>query len=235
MWFGFAFQTINGYWDHFLYTSRGLIMSLIKAGNDSGGRDAINRLIKAYNFSSRQQLCEHLEVSKSTMANRYLRDSFPAEWVIQCALETGASLLWLATGQGDMYACENEETNLKNEPPVTVRPLSKIVAPSIKRVELKNGELQPSDEILLDSSLLDGDSSNALFVKTANNSFVVDTSVKQVSNGFWLVDMDGVKSIVKIARIPGNKIVVNQDDTSFECSVDDVEVVGRAVKVIKNL
>ncbi|OSL29930.1 phage repressor protein cI [Escherichia albertii B156] len=169
------------------------------------------------------------------MANRYLRDSFPAEWVIQCALETGASLLWLATGQGDMYACENEETNLKNEPPVTVRPLSKIVAPSIKRVELKNGELQPSDEILLDSSLLDGDSSNALFVKTANNSFVVDTSVKQVSNGFWLVDMDGVKSIVKIARIPGNKIVVNQDDTSFECSVDDVEVVGRAVKVIKNL
>lgn len=218
-----------------MYTSRGLIMSLIKAGNDSGGRDAINRLIKAYNFSSRQQLCEHLEVSKSTMANRYLRDSFPAEWVIQCALETGASLLWLATGQGDMYACENEETNLKNEPPVTVRPLSKIVAPSIKRVELKNGELQASDEILLDSSLLDGDSSNALFVKTANNSFVVDTSVKQVSNGFWLVDMDGVKSIVKIARIPGNKIVVNQDDTSFECSVDDVEVVGRAVKVIKNL
>lgn len=210
-------------------------MSLIKAGNDSGGRDAINRLIKAYNFSSRQQLCEHLEVSKSTMANRYLRDSFPAEWVIQCALETGASLLWLATGQGDMYACENEETNLKNEPPVTVRPLSKIVAPSIKRVELKNGELQASDEILLDSSLLDGDSSNALFVKTANNSFVVDTSVKQVSNGFWLVDMDGVKSIVKIARIPGNKIVVNQDDTSFECSVDDVEVVGRAFKVIKNL
>ncbi|HHE3435965.1 TPA: phage repressor protein CI, partial [Salmonella enterica] len=182
-------------------------MSLIKAGNDSGGRDAINRLIKAYNFSSRQQLCEHLEVSKSTMANRYLRDSFPAEWVIQCALETGISLLWLATGQGDMYACENEERNLKNETSVTVRPLSKIVAPSIKHVELKNGELQPSDEILLDSRLLDGDSSNSLFVKTATDSFVVDTSVKQVSNGFWLVDMDGVKSIVKIARVPGNKIV----------------------------
>ncbi len=64
-----------------------------------------------------------------------------------------------------MYACENEERNLKNETSVTVRPLSKIVAPSIKHVELKNGELQPSDEILLDSRLLDGDSSNSLFVK----------------------------------------------------------------------
>ncbi len=105
-----------------------------------------------------------------------------------------------------MYACENEERNLKNETSVTVRPLSKIVAPSIKHVELKNGELQPSDEILLDSRLLDGDSSNSLFVKTATDSFVVDTSVKQVSNGFWLVDMDGVKSIVKIARVPATKL-----------------------------
>jgi hypothetical protein len=71
---------------------KGFDYDLIKAGNDSGGREAINRLIKAYNFSSRQQLCDHLSVSKSTMANRYLRDSFPAEWVIQCALETGISL-----------------------------------------------------------------------------------------------------------------------------------------------
>ncbi|MCE1839878.1 phage repressor protein, partial [Klebsiella pneumoniae] len=27
----------------------------------------------------------------------------------------------------------------------------------------------------------------------------------------------------------------HQDDTSFECSVDDVEVIGRAVKVIKSI
>ncbi|MGA9618809.1 MAG: phage repressor protein CI [Serratia proteamaculans] len=210
-------------------------MSLIKAGNDSGGRDAINRLMKAYNFSSRQQLCDHLSVSKSTMANRYLRDSFPAEWVIQCALETGISLLWLATGQGDMFASEECDKPLKTESSVTVRPLSKIVAPSIKHVELKNGELQTEDEILLDSRLLDSESVNSLFVKTATDSFIVDTSVKQVSNGYWLVDIDGVKSIVKVARIPGNKIVVHQDESSFECSVDDVEVVGRAVKVIKSI
>ena len=55
------------------------------------------------------------------------------------------------------------------------------------------------------------------------------------SNGYWLVDIDGVKSLVKIARIPGNKIVVHQDEASFECAVDDVEVVGRAVKVIKSI
>ncbi|HBC2441264.1 TPA: phage repressor protein CI [Escherichia coli] len=210
-------------------------MSLIKGGNDSGGRDAINRLIKAYNFSSRQQLCEHLKVSKSTMANRYLRDSFPAEWVIQCALETGSSLLWLATGQGDMYADNCDSNILKNDNDVTIRPLSKIVAPSIKYTELRNGELQSYDEILLDSRLVEGDSSNYLFIQTTTESFIVDVSVKQISNGSWLVDIDGVKSIVKVARIPGNKLVVHQEETTFECAVDDVAVVGRVVKVIKSI
>ncbi|EEZ0424265.1 TPA: phage repressor protein CI [Escherichia coli] len=210
-------------------------MSLIKGGNDSGGRDAINRLIKAYNFSSRQQLCEHLKVSKSTMANRYLRDSFPAEWVIQCALETGISLLWLATGQGDMYADNSDANILKNDNDVTIRPLSKIVAPSIKYTELRNGELQSYDEILLDSRLVEGDSSNYLFIQTTTESFIVDVSVKQISNGSWLVDIDGVKSIVKVARIPGNKLVVHQEETTFECAVDDVDVVGRVVKVIKSI
>ncbi|EXU76009.1 phage repressor protein CI [Erwinia mallotivora] len=210
-------------------------MSLIKAGNDSGGRDAINRLIKAYNFNSRQQLCEHLQVSKSTMANRYLRDSFPAEWVIQCALETGISLLWLATGQGELVISGSENKDLKSKTTITVRPISKISSVGIRHAELKNGELQSDGEILLDSRLLDSNADDSLFVKTAADSFMVDTSVKQISNGHWLVDIDGVRSIVKIARIPGNKIVVHQDGTSFECSVDDVEVVGRAVKVIKSI
>jgi phage repressor protein C with HTH and peptisase S24 domain len=40
-----------------------------------------------------------------------------------------------------------------------------------------------------------------LFVKTPTDSFVVDTSVKQISNGFWLVDIDGVKACQNL-RIP---------------------------------
>lgn len=120
------------------------------------------------------------------MANRYLRDSFPAEWVIQCALETDP-LLWLATGQGDMYADNSDSNILKNDNDVTIRPLSKIVAPSIKYTELRNGELQSYDEILLDSRLVEGDSSNYLFIQTTTESFIVDVSVKQISNGSGLL------------------------------------------------
>lgn len=90
-------------------------------------------------------------------------------------------------------------------------------------------------DVFLDQTLIPGKAEYCLYVKANDGNYIVDTSAKQLSNGIWLIDIDGMKNIVKIARIPGNKIVVNQDDTSFECSVDDVEVVGRAVKVIKNL
>ncbi|MEB4674236.1 helix-turn-helix domain-containing protein [Enterobacteriaceae bacterium G50] len=210
-------------------------MISIQAGPNTGGREAIERLLKAYGFTTKQALADHLKISKSTMANRNLRDSFPAEWVIQCALETGVSLLWLATGQGEMFSSQDRDKNPVNESMITLRPLSKIVAPGLKKAELKNGELITEGEILLDSSLLDAEPSDSLFIKTQADCFVVDTSVKQISNGYWLVDIDGVKSIVKIGRIPGNRIVVHQDESSFECSVDDIEAIGRAVKVIKSL
>ncbi|EIN3471841.1 helix-turn-helix domain containing protein, partial [Shigella flexneri] len=49
---------------------------------EKGGRGAIERMVEAYGFKTRQALCDHLGISKSTLATRYMRDSFPAEWVI---------------------------------------------------------------------------------------------------------------------------------------------------------
>ncbi|EBM2210693.1 phage repressor protein [Salmonella enterica] len=207
----------------------------INTGLNTGGRETIKRLMTAYGFNTQIALVEHLEASKSTMANRMLRDSFPADWVIQCALETGISLLWLTTGQGEMYPQTEEKNKFKNESSPTVCPLSKIVIPSVQQATIENGTLEELEDVFLDQSLIPGKAEYCLYVKANDGNYIVDTSAKQLSNGIWLIDIDGMKNIVKIARIPGNKIVVHQDDTSFECSVDDVEVVGRAVKVIKSL
>lgn len=66
-----------------------------------GGKAAIDRMIEAYGFTTKQSLCEQLGISSSTLANRYLRDTFPADYVIQCSLETGVSLRWLVFGEGE--------------------------------------------------------------------------------------------------------------------------------------
>lgn len=210
-------------------------MISIAMGANTGGKEAIERLKQAYGLNTNLALCEQLNVSKSTMSNRLLRDSFPADWVIQCALETGVSLLWLATGHGEMYKGSEDHKKPRNETKGTVRPLSKLITPSIPQANLDNGALHSEGEVFLDHSLLSSPPENLLLVKATNDSYIVDQSLKQVSNGYWLVDIDGMKSIAKIARIPGNRIVVHQDDASFECSIDDIEVLGRAQKVIKSI
>lgn len=210
-------------------------MIQVKAGENTGGKEAIHRLIAAYGFKSRQQLCDHLGASKSTMANRYLRDSFPAEWVIQCALETGVSLLWLTTGQGEQEPNIESKKDINFVNPSKVRPLSELVSPEIYKATLNSGELVDAGKAIIDSSLLPGDSANPLLVNTASDSYLVDRGQTPLVNGIWLIDIDGIKSIVKLTRLPKNRLVIHQDESSFECSIDDIEVVGRAVKIIKSI
>lgn len=210
-------------------------MIQVKAGENTGGKEAIHRLMAAYDFKSRQQLCDHLGASKSTMANRYLRDSFPAEWVIQCALETGVSLLWLTTGQGEPGSNIDSEKNINFVNSGKVKLLSDLISPEIDKVTLTGGSLVEAGKAIIDSSLLPSDSSNLLLVNTAGDSYLVDRNQTPPVNGMWLVDIDGIKSIVKLTRLPGNRLVVYQDDSSFECSLDDLEVLGKALKIIKSL
>lgn len=78
---------------------------------NSGGKKVIERLVEAYGFTTRQALCDHLGVSKSTMATRYMRDIFPADWVLQCAMQTGISLEWLSFGKGQKQITKLSNTS----------------------------------------------------------------------------------------------------------------------------
>ncbi|MBD2814202.1 helix-turn-helix domain-containing protein [Xenorhabdus sp. Flor] len=193
-------------------------------GADSGGRPAIERLVRAYGFKSRQALSDHLGVSKSTMANRYLRDSFPADWIIQCNLETGASLLWLSTGQGEMFP--NGEGGKKTER------LEDIIAPSIPRVKLSGGKLNEADPVILDSELISKDLREPLVVDDGVSWYLLDAQEDNIQDGLWLVDIEGMHSIKKIAKIPVSKIRVSDDDVTFDCAISDIQFIGRVALVI---
>ncbi|PIJ41741.1 phage repressor protein CI [Tatumella sp. OPLPL6] len=210
-------------------------MIQIKAGENTGGRDTIHRLIAAYSFKSRQQLCDHLGVNKSTMANRYLRDSFPAEWVIQCALETNASLLWLATGQGtpeiQISPHHNQITTIKSTEKQTIS--SKITR--LEKLRLHNGQLISEGLAVIDESLISPSSTKAILIHTQNESYLVDQAIGTLSNGYYLVDIDGTKSIANLTRLPKNRLMVQHNDSSFECAIDDINVEGRATKVFKSI
>ena len=76
---------------------------------------------------------------------------------------------------------------------------------------------------------------NPLLIHTADGSYLVERSDTPMVNGVWLIKIDGIKTKTILARILGNRLVVQQGESTFEYSLDDIEVVGRALKIIKSL
>ncbi|OCG35559.1 MULTISPECIES: helix-turn-helix domain-containing protein [unclassified Gilliamella] len=94
---------------------------------DSGGAVVIDRIIKAYGFRTKLQLCKHFGTTSANLSLRYKRDFFPSDWVIRCMAETGASLEWLANGEGEFLPTEQQskETILSDD---TLEKLERLAA-----------------------------------------------------------------------------------------------------------
>lgn len=105
------------------------------------GKNAIKRVIRAYGFNKHieRELTNYLEIPKSTFANRVMRNSFPSAMVIRCALETGASIKWLATNEGPMFVNDLSDTAI----------LDKLV--------LSDNKLKPDGYIKFAKNILPGD------------------------------------------------------------------------------
>lgn len=82
---------------------------------NEGGSPVIDRVIKAYCFKTKLALANHLNISGASLSNRYKNDLFPSDLVVRCMAETGASLEWLATGEGEFLSNEPKETVLSDE------------------------------------------------------------------------------------------------------------------------
>ncbi|HBR1383666.1 phage repressor protein CI [Klebsiella quasipneumoniae subsp. similipneumoniae] len=189
----------------------------IKINPNQGGKAAIERLVEAYGFTTRQALADHLEVSKSTLANRYMRDTFPADWIIQCALETGTPLTWLTNGEGPVY--ENAKSDV-------------LV---IKKRSIVNGELHDSDFLLFDKSLISDVLQKPLSIVDAGSTYIADEVFDEISDGFWLVEIEGKYSIRELTRIPVGKVKVINTGSSFECLLSDIRSIAKCMRIYKEI
>lgn len=64
-------------------------------------KNIIDRMVNAYKLKTMKALCEYFGVGISVLSNRVVRNTIPAEYIIQCSLDTGANLLWLCNGEGE--------------------------------------------------------------------------------------------------------------------------------------
>jgi lambda repressor-like predicted transcriptional regulator len=68
-----------------------------------GGKAVLGRMLQAYGFSMQKELGDRFGLSSGTISTWVRRNYFPGDVVVVCALDTGVSLRWLATGQGAMH------------------------------------------------------------------------------------------------------------------------------------
>lgn len=141
--------------------------------------------------------------------------------MITCALDTGASLEWLATGE--MGIAPQEETTASG-------------IPMFSKKILLAGKLDDEGFCYIDQSFVpDGvNLKNLNYVSSGKLSWLIEMGVHEISNGSWLLDIDGTLDVYTVSKRPGNRLRIISQDGEFECSKNEVIAKGLVVVILKN-
>ncbi|AUX93732.1 phage repressor protein CI [Mixta gaviniae] len=179
----------------------------------NGGKPVLRRIMDAYGFTLQKQLCELLGISSGTVSTWVRRNYFPGDVVVTCALDTGASLEWLATGKGAHLAESTKQST----------------GTAIPRKNLIAGVLQDAGNWSVDLSFIPHTLNEPVFISSNSGTWIVDASISSISNGRWLLGIDDKYDIYDIALLPGRKISVASKGTNFTCGADEVNPAGKVV------
>lgn len=184
---------------------------------ENDGAQAILRVMEAYGFRFRNDLCRHVGMSSSTLATWQKRDTFPAELVIRCALDTGVSMHWLTTGKGRMR--EHEKTDIESLPSCV----------------FINGELKESGSIMFDKLYLPSGLISPFVLRESGNFYLLDKGLNEYSDGQWMVEIEGKISIRELAFIPIKKVKVMGGGVPFDCKVDEIKIIAKVICITKKV
>lgn len=179
----------------------------------NGGKAVLRRILDAYGFTMQKQLCELLGISSGTVSTWIRRNYFPGDVVVTCALDTGVSLQWLSIGKGT-NSIESKSVNQSH---------------IITRKSLDAGILNDAGEWSSDLSFLPKMPSIPVLISSNTGSWLIDAAVTSISNGRWLLGVDGKYDVYDIALLPGKKISVVNKLSNFLCGIEEVESAGKVI------
>lgn len=180
---------------------------------ENGGKPVLRRILDAYGFTLQKQLCELFDISSGTVSTWIRRNYFPGDVVVACALDTGVDLQWLATGKGNQHKELVKESGNN----------------TIPRKELAAGNLHDAGVWEINLGFITHNIEDPVFISSNCSSWVVDMNISDISNGRWLLGVDGKFDIYDIALLPGHKINVTNKGSSFICGHNEVQVSGKVV------
>lgn len=192
-------------------------MARFRIDPETDSAPVLDRIIEAYGFTQKMQLAEHLDMAASSLSSRYKRGGLPADIMVKCMAETGVSLEWLATGSGKKF--EYDELDIMKMP----------------RKKLVDGQLFDSGNAMFDKVFFRPGMPlplDPLCVQDEKAQYILDQKFVEVFDGEWLVNIEGKVSIRTLTRIPIKKVRVSGVGMAFDCSLEDIDVLGRVVLII---
>lgn len=174
----------------------------------------LNRICEVYGFTQKIQLANHFKIAASSLQNRYTRGNMSYDFAVHCALETGASLRWLMTGEGE------KDLSSDNHNP----------SQELDFFTLSEGKLNQSSALSIDSKLFSKPLKNAICIKS-ENSFYITEQDTPLADGLWVVDVEGAVSLRELTVLPGKRLHVAGGKVPFECGITEIRTVGRVVGV----
>ncbi|MCP2231822.1 phage repressor protein CI [Erwinia aphidicola] len=176
--------------------------------------ELLERVCEVYGFSQKIQLARHFKIAPSSLQNRFSRGTISYDFAIQCSLETGASIKWILTGEGPKFLTE-----------------AIAKAPEgIKEFTLRDGSLIENSILSIDRHLFTNPIPSPICVRTEGKVHFIDQNAN-LSDGIWLVDMEGSTSIRELTLLPAKRLHVAGGKVPFECSVEDIKTLGRVVGI----
>lgn len=176
--------------------------------------DVLDRICEAYGFSQKIQLANHFDIASSSLSNRYTRGAISYDFAAHCALETGANLRWLLTGEGESFVNNRESSDAKR----------------IEGFTLSEEILKSDKQLSIDAQFFTKPLTDGMAIRSEGKIYFVDKQAS-LSDGLWLVDIEGAISIRELTKLPGRKLHVAGGKVPFECGIDDIKALGRVVGV----
>ena len=178
----------------------------------------LNRICEVYGFTQKIQLANHFKIAASSLQNRYTRGNMSYDFAVHCALETGVSLKWLMTGEG--------EKNLSTDE------VSRSI--ELAYFALSEGELTKVGTIVIDHQLFTKQLKKGICVKSDNGTYIIEQE-SSLSDSLWLVDIEGAISLRELTVLPGKRLHVAGGKVPFECGVNEIKKIGRVVGVFSEV
>ncbi|MEZ7217168.1 phage repressor protein CI [Klebsiella spallanzanii] len=190
----------------------------MKLDETLNNENVLDRICEVYGYTQKVQLARHFDIAASSLQNRYTRGAISYDFAAACALETGANLRWILTGEGSMHDTQTTASASETRDGFT----------------LSDGKLEKTEQFLIDAKFFSKPLSKACVVKADTKLHFVDLEAA-LSDGLWLVDVEGAISIRELTKLPGRRWHVTGGKVPFECGIDDIKALGRVVGVYSEI